>query len=848
MGKIDAKPSAPKPLVRATTPKPALTPPSRPLVKKTDPKAADEVSTGASSSLKKRALQATGGAALAAIPQALAPLGKSMRLSEAMALAKNGPVTPKNASLSDAEALAKTDPAGAVTLIDKIAGELAPGPARDAFLKQAAPLITTLTAQLAKQSKDAQRSGGSVPELPAAVTSLMQLTALASDPSIVTDAIAKGIDDRDSTFFSSSTSATNNPFTLALFDAFHADPAGGAAFGAELAASLQAQGKTASANDLLDFVQPYVTSVVVDANAEYSEAHDRVEVLNQHLAQELANLGEGVTDADRQRYIDQFHRDHQADYDAEVKAAAKLGEAITRLGPALQQVSDPDVQRQIFDALDALAQSPEGAQAALDVADALAKNPESPLALSNDAQDRLPGIVERAIPNLYAEKVKEHGGDAEAAAEEVEDILDSAEGLGKLVTNGADVIRRGLAALRTGDPASLLSLPEGPFKSAFLAAGVVVGAAGLFSAESFSDYTIAIADTGSKGLELLAEATKDLSGVFKEAGELAEKLAPRLTVIASAISLSEDFEKLVADGNAGTVIQLLGDAAVAVGGVLAASGVGLPVAAVLDVVGSLVSVIGAAIDADLSNDDRRKETEKILIELGYAPGVAKGLAGASKESIAELSEAGYSPTQLQATIGAAPELFEDAEVTRVFLELAQTTKVGPRDAAAFAGTLHQSDSAAEYLREIGAAEHDPVYPLTEAQRRDRFATLLSDPDFAAAGAYVRQHDPGFFGQAEQTVRDADLDFDDAWRSGNTELAFGDDLEAHLKDPAYLAEYVKRIVARNSGDGRSTDVFAWIAQDIGGKAVRSALDAAHAAGTISDEDYRRALDAVKAGLS
>lgn len=847
MGKIDAKPSAPKLPTRSTV-KPALTPPSRPLVKKATAEVPDEVSTGAASSLQRRALLATGGSAIAAIPQALAPLGKTMRLSEAMALAKNGPVSPKSATLADAEALARTDPAGAVTLVTKIAGELAPGPERDAFLRQAAPLITQLTGELARESKEAQRTGGSVPGLSGSVTSLVQLSSLASDPSIVTDAIAKGIDDRDSTFFSSPTSATNNPFTLALFDALHADPAGGAAFGAALATSLQAQGKTSSANDLLDFIQPYVATLVTDVSAEYAEAHDRVEVLNQHLAQELANLGDGVSDADRQRYIDQFHRDHQADYDAEAKATEKLASTIARLGPALLEVNDPDVQRQVFGALDALASSPEGAQTALDVADALALHPDSPLASSNEAQDRLPGIVAHAIPNLYAEKVAEHGGDAEAAAEEVEDILDSAEGLGKLVTNGADVIRRGLAALRSGDPADLLALPEGPFKTAFLAAGVVVGAAGLFSAETFSDYTKTIADTGSKGLELLAEATKDLSGVLGEAGELAEKLAPRLTVIASAISLSEDFEKLVRDGNAGTVIQLLGDAAVTVGGVLAATGVGLPVAAVLDVVGSLVSVIGAAIDGDISSAERRRETEKVLRELGYSPAVAKALAGASKESIEQLAEAGYSPAQIQATVTAAPELFSDERLTRVFLELARSTKVSPRDAAAFAGVLHQNEFTQDRLREIADAEDDTVFPLTEAQRLDRFVTLLQDPDFEAAANYVRAHDPAFFGQEQETVLAADLDFDDAWRSGNPELAFGDDLEGHLKDPAYLAEYVKRLVARDTGDDRSTDVFAWIAQDIGGKAARTAIEAAHAAGVISDEDYRRALDAVKAGLS
>lgn len=127
-------------------------------------------------------------------------------------------------------------------------------------------------------------------------------------------------------------------------------------------------------------------------------------------------------------------------------------------------------------------------------------------------------VLKDAIPNLYAHNVTESGGNVESATTKLKDQLEKIE-TSKVVGADANAIKDGLTVLskasQKGDFKALEELGNGGLGSAFKGAGVVIGIAKAANGgQDPTAYVQTLASTGKEGCELIAAATKSLSGTF----------------------------------------------------------------------------------------------------------------------------------------------------------------------------------------------------------------------------------------------------------------------------------------------------------------------------------------------
>src|SRR6185312_10162690 len=194
-------------------------------------------------------------------------------------------------------------------------------------------------------------------------------------------------------------------------------------FEQSLQSSLEAAGKGRQAGELQQTLDTQTSSYLSSAKGKYDDAKDKVNEDNETLSTELARLGPSLTDEQKQKYIDEFHKKHQADYDNAANAAKALGAALNLVGPSALKNFSPDAARAALDAALELAQTPQGAEGAANFVKLVANNPDSGLYNALRAQlggdDAVKGtlqdIVNKAVPNLYANDLSAAGGDPSAA-------------------------------------------------------------------------------------------------------------------------------------------------------------------------------------------------------------------------------------------------------------------------------------------------------------------------------------------------------------------------------------------------------------------------------------------------
>ena len=753
------------------------------------------------------------------------------------------------------QAKASSDPAGAAALLDQYVSAAPDAASRTAILKACAPAIGQMETKI---NADADASLNQLSPgdygADAVITSLSHAASLAGPDGTkaITDALAQNAGDAQFTDYSQ-TGGVPRPWARAFQQLAQTNGDTTLPFEASLQSSLQAAGKGRPAGELQQELDTQNAAYLSSAKGKYDDAKGKVDKDNEDLSTELARLGPGLTDAQKQKYIEAFHKAHAGDYQAEADAAKSLGQALNLVGPSALKNTDPDFARTALDAASELAETPEGAEAAKNFVSLVENNTDSPL--YNNLRVQLGGqadgvkakcedILKKAVPNLYAHDVTEANGDASAASEKLKEQLESLETC-KDLGDDANQLVQGVAALQeaaqTGKYDALTELGEGPLGMAFKGAGVILGIAKAANGDSDpTAYVQNLAATGQEGCELIAEATKSLSGTLPavaDAGEMIGKFAPGLGLVANALATSEDFQALVKGGNAGDVVKLLGDSISTLGSALEVTGIGAVVGVPLQVLGSLVSIVGGLISGNAQEDHWNDEEKNLLGQIGLPTNVAQGLTAADPESLDQVAkDEKLSPEQVQQLATDHPEIFEAPGYAQAFVDAANACGISGGDLDGFATALAKDNPQYMSLLFAQRENADPSQSASHSQALR--AVLLGNPS-SAAYQYVQQKNPSVLSANGQQQQKADIDYQNRGMGGDPWMQMGNYFKQN-SDPSYQAELIKDL----QKDGMLDNFIQMMGQQYGyngwPEAVRQGVQAAAAQGVISQADAQRYL--------
>ncbi|MBX7101684.1 MAG: hypothetical protein K1X89_28475 [Myxococcaceae bacterium] len=426
---------------------------------------------------------------------------------------------------------------------------------------------------------------------------------------------------------------------------------------------------------------------LASAKDEYDHATEAVKEADAQLEKELAALPNGLTDAQKQAYIAEYHRRHADVYDAQVTAAQHLAQALA--DPALEDaaIRDPQTAKLVFESEEALASTGQ-AKGTLTWLATLA-DPNSEIfkayaALYPDLDARLGAMVEQAVPAAAGQLLVEHQGDADAAIADLETLLGPLEGMTTLAGakgDGAkvwDALKRGahgeLGPLQglMGDVAGMSPLEKG-----LTAAGLLFSAAELGTGAANQDYLLmvaAFAALGEEGLDLISTAVKG----YAESGKLvamlgeggaeaaegvsrwAKSFVPGLGLIASAAMAAVDLRNLKNDPSIGKVVMVVGDAIAVMGGAFNCIPGGQEAGEAIVFVGNVIAAVGQLVDALEASGETRKEIREILesdalAAAGFNPDAVDGYAKKGQD-LKALDGLGLTPEQTQVFAAEFPDL------------------------------------------------------------------------------------------------------------------------------------------------------------------------------------------------
>jgi len=474
----------------------------------------------------------------------------------------------------------------------------------------------------------------------------------------------------------------SNPLALANFNNQLLNAAESGPFTESLARSLDEAGKTDVAQGIRDsqaMVSP--NSMIDGARGEFNQAKSNVDANNQRLQQELSRLGPNLSEAQKQQYIRDFNAQPQVKADLETlqKASKNLGAVIEKV--ATSPDASPETIQKAADAATELAKSPVGAVEAKNFAAKLLEQP----GLSDALKKQLEDTIQTAVPNVYAEMLRQSGGDPKAAAEKFAAQFEFLE-QNRNVFSNLQPLQRAVDALKAGDLAALKELgTDAKFGKTFKALGVMFSVAKLAGGPDADAQAFVkeVANAGKEGLELLAEALKSYGDVFKQAkyaggastaANLIEKFTPGLALVANSISMNMDAVKLQSrNGNWGDLVSLIGNATATLGSALELTGIGAPPGKLLQTIGSITAGVGGLISMVKSEQQVTDEMRSLLAKQPELEGIGEQLMNRDVKRLAEST--GMSAEEVQQFIRTSPELFANDNTLRRFVNIAAASKL-----------------------------------------------------------------------------------------------------------------------------------------------------------------------------
>jgi hypothetical protein len=456
------------------------------------------------------------------------------------------------------------------------------------------------------------------------------------------------------------------------------------------------------------------------AREALEDAKGLADDLDEKLAKELADFGPALTDEQRQAYVESFRGEHKALYQSVVEKAEALDALMKENGPALEAaaIKDGHAADVLYGAYKALANSPKAEEAAKFASKVLA-DPSSALA---GAVKRFPKleqeIAQPAISNAWTQFLSEEPDPDSALSRLSEIVKPYVEG-----RNASQETKEAWEALgqviKTKKFDALEALSEAgaksPLAKSFAAASMVLGAYEGFQDVQDGKYVEAVknfASAGKDGMDVLKFGTAAL----KEAGLVAEgsaavtttfaaKLAPGLGVVASAISLGLNMDKVRKDtANLGTGLAITGDLLSLMGSGLAVIPGGQVPGSFFIGVGGVVGAVGSYVEGQINDKEMQADQRRGLAAAGITEPLLSTLVDGEPARMKELQEElGLDAQQIQQLALRYPTLITHEEGEGVslanFKELKQDFGLSPQQSY-------------ELLLAVGNGTEDPDLTLS----------------------------------------------------------------------------------------------------------------------------------------
>ena len=480
-------------------------------------------------------------------------------------------------------------------------------------------------------------------------------------------------------------------------------------------------------------------SEVEQATSDYEAAKAEAQKKDEWLAQQLADMGDLLTEEQKQAYINAFRNDpeNKAVYDELEATAARLAEVVQDNAAVMEAAAYADPQGDgaaLRKALELLADSSHAA-VALEMGARYLADPSSPMgqvvAHWGDFETK---VLEKGIANATAQLLADE--DPETAFARLEELLEPLKNAKGPAATAYRELKDGLEAIqqaRAGNYDRLTQLANrwdsaSPLMRGLAVAGVAFGAVSAIAAGREGDFAgmlQGLASAGERGAQLTAGVLQSMSivGEASRAASFAAKLAPALGLVANATALGIHVNQFVQEQNPGYLIAAFGDALGVLGSALELTPAA-PVGLVINGIGAAISAIGeltvAPFEAAKLNDARKRYLE----EIGVSPELSKTLRDADPERIEELrQELGISAEDVQALASQMPWLLTEGTNNGLYLDpVVEMLK----------GYGITGDDAFALLSSMGKGHEDPSFStfvvLNNISREAGFAQTPEDFD------------------------------------------------------------------------------------------------------------------------
>jgi len=469
---------------------------------------------------------------------------------------------------------------------------------------------------------------------------------------------------------------------------------------------------------------------VNNAAKAYEGAKKDSSQMDQRLAQEMAKVGPGLTDAQRKDYVAAFKKEHTEVYGKERRAAGHLADVVERDRHTLERqaldcssqkgASSTDAAKAVARGLGDLADSSQ-ARRAVKVAGELLGDGKGIQALMGAGGAELKGafdkVAERALPRA-AGSAMAHAEDNPSAMKQIEQMIKPFTTAGSAYKAGKKT-GEALGALRAaskGDYQALETLAKSwashkpsALEKGMAAVGVMFGAAGAAKDRNFASAVNALSKTKT-GVEVLGKSVNGLAQAGRvaeelgKAGKIAGRFAPGVGAILNLAQAGIDWNQARQGGHPGSYVAAVGDLVSAAGAAVEAFGPpGAVVGAIVNGIGTAFSIAGSAINAIFGHHEESASHEASRLlhdDLGFGKDTAHALAYSGSEAMQSARKYGLSPKQVQGLAAEYPHLLTNYYELNRFQAIAKAEHVEP---AQFGQML---DRVAKYMQGNHGASGD----------------------------------------------------------------------------------------------------------------------------------------------
>ena len=432
---------------------------------------------------------------------------------------------------------------------------------------------------------------------------------------------------------------------------------------------------------------------VRDSQEAYHLALEAKNQTQQELEAQMAAISPLLTPEQSQAYVEAYWADHQDVLDNFDAAALDLDQTLARNRTLLETGATAHPQAEgaanaLYEGFKTLATSPH-AQHAMDFVANVHANPELVAALDN--KDLVADVLEPALATVAGQLLANPNTTPDQALDALREILDTYAGEIKIALAGKDAFEKGksffdgiksisdglqkLAEMRAGtftpaDFAKTISKREnaGAFGKALAVAGTLYAFKAVYDSAAEGDGLEAVGELAgalegsskllAKTLGAYARGGRALAQQASNVAKFLDDFAPFLGAISSGISAAVDIRDAIEDGNAGDWIDVAGELCSFAGAVVACTGPGAPVGAILIGVGTIVSAAGDILSGVLDAQEVRELQEKYLAEAGLDEATIDLILRADQEQTAAFAALGLSPEQVMELVQIYPQLIE----------------------------------------------------------------------------------------------------------------------------------------------------------------------------------------------